>query len=140
MKIKNHRYSIIIFSILAISIVLLLVSYSNAKRVAEIIMESAKPEFYLSECNFSILSYEEGRPVNKLTSFGWQILYHTNEAWTNDLELYITLTGRLVATNPGDLQNLLVTYRKIKRLNKTKTSNFDSLKIDSLLNHLDTLF
>ena len=92
-----------------ISFSLILVSYSKAKSIASDTMEPTKPDFYITECNFSALFFYDGRPVDRITGFGWQVLFNTDKYFTNNLEIYVSLTGEIVGTNPTDLRERIKT-------------------------------
>ena len=104
MRVKRRHYIFFISLLFIIFLTFLLVSYSNAKRVANKIMEPTKPDIYMVECNFTILSLSEGRPVDQISGVGWQVLYNTDKYFANNLEIYVSLTGKIVGTNPVDLR------------------------------------
>ena len=101
---RLHRYIVSILLLVITSLLLILVSYSKAKSTANEIMEPTKPDFYMVECNFSVLAISDGRPVDHITGIGWQVLYNTDKYFANNLEIYISLTGKIVGTNPVDLR------------------------------------
>jgi hypothetical protein len=42
--------------------------------------------------------------VDVITGIGWQVVYTPNTVFGYDIEVYVSFTGKLVGTNPVDLQ------------------------------------
>jgi hypothetical protein len=77
----------------------------SIKRGKELI-EPVKDELQLVSCQPCRLFFEDGHPVSKTTGIGWRVAYNTDKYFIiNDIEVYTSLTGKIVATNPTDLQN-----------------------------------
>jgi hypothetical protein len=117
LNMKIRRYILAISIFVFVFLVLLSLSYLNAKKVADALMAPTKPDFALVECNLSAHFFKDGRPIDKITGVGWKVLFDTDKYFTNPLEVYVSITGEIVATNPTDLRE-----RIERKLNMIKNS------------------
>ena len=98
--------------IIIISIVLILViftgflSRSLSIKAGNKLIEPVKGELQLVGCRPCRLQFEDGHPVSKTTGIGWRVAYNTDKYFIiNDIEVYTSLTGKIVATNPTNLKS-----------------------------------
>ena len=70
------------------------------------LIQPVNDELHLISCRPCRLFFEDGHPVSKTTGIGWRVAYNTDEYFIiQDIEIYTSLTGKIVATNPTDLKS-----------------------------------
>jgi len=87
-------------------------SRSLAIKVGNELMEPVKDELQLVSCQPYRLFFEDGHPVSKATGIGWRVAYNTDKCFSNDIEVYTSFTGKIVATNPTNLKSRIRDRRK----------------------------
>lgn len=114
-----RKYFIPLF--LSLLLLLIFLSYLNAIRIADDIMDPIKPHFFYSGCRPTVLFNFDEQPKLKAKGIGWVVIYDP-DVWANSLHIYITFAGKVDYTNPPNLRARMKELEKTK-LNKANLNN-----------------
>jgi hypothetical protein len=105
-SIVKKKY-VIISIIIALAILsAILVSRLLAVEAGNKLITPEKTELHMVSCRPFILQFKEGRPIASITGIGWRVAYNTDRCFIiGDVEVYTSLTGKIIATNPIDLKS-----------------------------------
>lgn len=101
------------FVIISATIVLAILSPILISRLLAVdagnkLVSPEKTELQMMSCRPYILHFKDGRPIDSTTGIGWRVAYNTDKCFiTHDVEIYTSLTGKIIATNPIDLKSRL---------------------------------
>jgi hypothetical protein len=100
-----NRYKIILLVAIIIAGILYF-SYSKSMKTAKTLVGSSLEYFQLTKAKFSL------DPVHK-KSIGWAFEFSNPDAFDAGFEIYTSMFGQIVITNPTDLNDRLRGYEKL---------------------------
>ncbi len=102
----NKNIIIVAITILLPIVAVIMVSRSLAIKSANEVIAPVKSELHLVSCRPYVLRFKDGHPIGSITGIGWRVAYNTDRCFiTHDLEIYSSLLGKIMSTNPIDLKN-----------------------------------
>ena len=97
------KVKLVLTIVIAITTVTI-ISYFQAIKSADKIIHPVKNELQKVSCKLHLFRFKKGQFTNYYNGFGWKVAYNTEQYFTHDVNIYVSIFGEVEMTNPTDLK------------------------------------